>query len=233
MEDHIPENAGIVQTMRNIAEITGGRAHFNRNDIEAAMADSMEAGSNYYSLAYRPAGVEWNGKFRKIAITISRPHVKLLYRSGYYAIPDRPDLKEDPNHVVAMAMQRDVPVSTQLIMKARVVPPNANEEAVKVDILIDAHDLALTEEKGQKTPQVQFVAVAWDNAGKECANFSQIFQTASAAQFQSMLRSGLQVHVDIPLKPGTYQLRLGVMDRLANRIGTLDVPLIVGNGTTK
>jgi hypothetical protein len=29
----------------------------------------------------------------------------------------------------------------------------------------------------------------------------------------------------MPLKPGTYQLRLGVMDRLSGRIGTLDVPL--------
>jgi hypothetical protein len=29
----------------------------------------------------------------------------------------------------------------------------------------------------------------------------------------------------MPLKPGTYQLRLGVMDRLSGRTGTLDVPL--------
>jgi hypothetical protein len=107
----------------------------------------------------------------------------------------------------------------------------ASETATKVDILI-AHDLALTEEKGQKTPNVQFVAVAWDNAGKQWASFSQVFHAASAAQFESMLRSGLQVHLDIPLKPGSYQLRLGVMDRLANRIGTLDVPLTIGTGAT-
>jgi hypothetical protein len=29
------------------------------------------------------------------------------------------------------------------------------------------------------------------------------------------------------LKPGTYQLRLGVMDRTADRIGTLDVPVAI------
>jgi VWFA-related protein len=226
------ENTGITETMRNIAEITGGQAHFNNNDLEAAMTDSMQTGSNYYSLAYRPTGVEWNGKFRKIAITMSRPHVKLLYRSGYYAISDPSDLREDPSRVVAMAMQPDVPASTQLIMKARVVPPKTNEEATKVDILVDVHDLALTEEKGQKTPNVQFVAVAWDNTGKQCANFSEIFHAGSAAQLESMLRSGLQVHLDIPLKPGSYRLRLGVMDRLANRIGTLDVPLAIATGAT-
>jgi len=213
--------------MRNIAEVTGGQAHFNSNDLEAAMADSMQTGSNYYNLAYRPAEVEWNGKFRKIAIKTARPHLKLLYRSGYYAIADPSILKDDPSRVVAMAMQPTVPVSTQLIMKARITPPSLSEEITKVDILVDVHDLVLTEENGQKTPDVQFVAGAWDSAGKQCANVSRIFRATSAAQFDSMLRAGLQVHLEMPLKVGSYQLRLGVVDRLSSRIGTMDVPLTV------
>jgi VWFA-related protein len=32
------ENEGIVETMQNIARITGGRAHINNNDLDAAMA---------------------------------------------------------------------------------------------------------------------------------------------------------------------------------------------------
>jgi hypothetical protein len=34
------------------------------------------------------------------------------------------------------------------------------------------------------------------------------------------------------LKSGSYQLRLGVLDRLSGRIGTLDVPLTIGAGAT-
>jgi hypothetical protein len=44
---------------------------------------------------------------------------------------------------------------------------------------------------------------------------------------QALLRTGLQIHQDMTLKPGTYQLRLAVMDRLSGRIGTLDVPLTI------
>lgn len=222
------ENAGIMQTMRSIAEITGGRAHFNTNDLAAAMADSMRSGSNYYTLAYRPSGVEWNGQFRKIAVKTSRPHVKLHCRSGYYAISDPSDLKDDPHRVVAMAMQPDVPVSTQFIMKARVIPPEIVGAATKVDIFIDIHDLALTEENGQKTPKVYFVAVAWDHNRNQCGSFSEEFHTVSQAQYESLLHTGLQVHQDMALKPGSYQLRLGVMDGLSGRIGTMDVPLTVG-----
>lgn len=221
------ENASIIETLQTIANATGGRAYVNHNDLEAAMADGMQTGSNYYTLAYRPAGVEWNGQFRKIAIKTPRPHVKLLYRSGYYAISDPSNLKQDVSRTMAMAMLPGVPVSTQFIMKARVTSPEATDEATKVDILVDVHDLAVTEERGQKTPDVQFAAVAWDNDGKQCASFSAVFHAVSQAQYESLLRTGLQVHEEIPLKPGSYQLRLGVMDRLSGRIGTLDVPLMI------
>jgi len=192
----------------------------------------MQTGSNYYTLAYRPTGVEWNGQFRKIAIRTARPHLKLLYRSGYYAISDPSNLKEDASRTMAMAMLPGVPVSTQFIMKARVISPEAIDEATKVDILVDVHDLAVTEEKGQKTPKVQFAGVAWDNDGKQCASFSGLFHAVSQAQYETLLRTGLQVHEEIPLKPGSYQLRLGVMDRLSGRIGTLDVPLTIKRRVT-
>ena len=68
--------------MQSIASLTGGRAHVNNNDLEGVIADSMQTGSSYYILAYRPAAIEWNGKFRKIAIKTSLRNVKLLYRSG-------------------------------------------------------------------------------------------------------------------------------------------------------
>jgi len=226
------ENASIIETLQVIADTTGGRAYINHNDLEAAMADSMQTGSNYYTLAYRPTGVEWNGQFRKIAIRTARPHLKLLYRSGYYAISDPSNLKEDASRTMAMAMLPGVPVSTQFIMKARVISPEAIDEATKVDILVDVHDLAVTEEKGQKTPKVQFAGVAWDNDGKQCASFSGLFHAVSQAQYETLLRTGLQVHEEIPLKPGSYQLRLGVMDRLSGRIGTLDVPLTIKGRVT-
>jgi VWFA-related protein len=223
------ENDGIVETMQKIAEITGGRAHVNNNDLEGAIADSMQTGSNYYSLAYRPATAGWNGRFHRIAVEISRPNVKLLYRSGYYATPYTFSSRDNPGRALAMAMQPSVPVSTQLIMKARVAPPKTMDAATRVDVVIDIHDLALTEEKEQKIPDVQFVAVAWEANGKQSASFSETFHTAlTPVQLEAPLGTGLQLHQEMLLKPGSYQLRLGAMDRLSGRIGTLDVPLTIG-----
>ena len=223
------ENMSIVETLLDTAKLTGGKAYINKNDLQAAINDGMETGASYYSLAYRPANANWDGKFRKIAVKTARPHVKLLYRSGYYGVLDPLSTKEDPGRVVAVAMQPMVPTSTQLIMKARVVPAEDPGGTTAIDMLVDMHDLACTEgPQKQKTPEVQFVAIAYDHAGKQVASFSESYHPAlPPTQFATLLRTGVQLHQEMMLKPGSYQLRLGVMDRLSGRIGTLDVPLTI------
>ncbi len=222
------ENLSLVETFLNTARLTGGRAYINKNDLESAINDGMQTGSNYYSLAYRPESANWNGKFHKIAINAKHPNVKLLYRSGYNALPDPLGSRDDPNRLVALAMQSAVPTSTQIIMKAQVIPGEAGKPT-GIDMLIDAHDLAFNESQDkQKTPEVQFVAIAYDGSGKQVASFSEGYHPPlSPTQLDGLLRTGLQLHQDMLLKPGTYQLRLGVMDRLSGRIGTLDVPLTI------
>lgn len=223
------ENISIVETLNDMAKLTGGRAYINRNDLDSAIADGMRTGASYYSLAYRPVNQNWDGKFRKITVKATRPTLKLLYRSVYYALLDPLSSKQEPDRMISLAMQPNAPVSTQLIMKARVVPPQEPGQATVIEMFIDAHDLTFTEgTEKQKTPLVQFVAVAYDGSGKQSNSFSLGFHPALApAQMEALLRSGVGLHRELLLKPGSYQLRLGVMDRLSGRIGTLDVPLTI------
>ena len=223
------ESTSLQETMLNMAKATGGRAYFNRNDLHAVIASGMEAGANYYTLAYRPENTDWNGKFRKITVKTSHSNLKLLYRSGYFAVLDPLQSNGDPDRAVSLAMQPTAPLSTQLIMKARVVPPEEADKPTTIDMLIDVHDLSFNlGTDGQKTPEVQFVAVAWDTKGTQTGSFSEGYHaTLSPPQLEGLARTGLQLRQEMKLKPGTYQLRLGIMDRLSGRIGTLDVPLTV------
>ena len=65
------------ETMLEIAQLTGGRAYFNNNDIPGQIEDIVQSGSSYYTLAYRPYNQEWNGKFRKVSVKTSHPNVKV------------------------------------------------------------------------------------------------------------------------------------------------------------
>jgi hypothetical protein len=51
--------------------------------------------------------------------------------------------------------------------------------------------------------------------------------TFTAAQYQDALRNGLQVRQEIDLKPGQYEIRIGIMDRATQKMGTLQAPIIL------
>jgi len=214
-------------TMINLAALTGGHAYFNRNDLQETISDGVNAGSSYYTLAYRPENNNWNGKFRKVTVKALPATAKVQCRPGYYAVPD-PLRPPDVDHTFQQAMQPTAPASTMLIMKAQVLPPEEANKATRIDFLVDMHDLSLTESSAGRAPDVMFVAAAWDAKGKPGGSVSATYRQAlSPAELQSLMRTGLQLRQELQLSPGKYQVRLGVLDRLSGKMGTLDVPLTV------
>src|SRR4029077_16024701 len=74
-----------INTMRSLADRTGGKAFYNRNDVEVGISSSIDDGSTYYTLEYYPVNKTWDGKFRVIQIK-GRSGFSLRYRQGYYAL---------------------------------------------------------------------------------------------------------------------------------------------------
>ena len=72
--------------MKSIAESTGGRAYFNENGLDKQLAEIIEDGSNYYTIAYATTNRKWDGEFRRIQVTVDRPAVVLEHRPGYFAV---------------------------------------------------------------------------------------------------------------------------------------------------
>ena len=90
-------------SIQDIAESTGGKAYFNRNDLDAAVGEAIATGTDYYSLSYVPPLSKSDGKHHSINVQVDRPHVHLQYREGYVASdyappkPSRSDNKNLPN----------------------------------------------------------------------------------------------------------------------------------------
>jgi hypothetical protein len=47
------------------------------------------------------------------------------------------------------------------------------------------------------------------------------------AQYQAVLTNGIAFTQQLKLPPGHYRLRLGVCDVISNRLGTLDMPIVI------
>jgi VWFA-related protein len=77
--------SGSFEAMNQIASSTGGKAYYNRNDLDQAIALSIADGSTYYTVAYYPSNKDWDGKFRKVDVKVDRAGTSTHYRHGYVA----------------------------------------------------------------------------------------------------------------------------------------------------
>ncbi len=125
-------------TMNTMAEDTGGKAYINTNDLKSAVAKAIEAGSNYYTLAYAPTNRNENGEYRKIEIKLNHSGAKLAYRRGYFT--DRPATSKHSDAVqnaqdatstynpIRAAMLHGAPTPQQIVFFADVRPANTETE---------------------------------------------------------------------------------------------------------
>jgi VWFA-related protein len=71
-------------TMDGIARETGGQAFYGFNDVATELVKATEGGEMYYTLAYAPTNLSYDGKVRNIHVALSKKGYALSYRRSYY-----------------------------------------------------------------------------------------------------------------------------------------------------
>jgi hypothetical protein len=124
-------------TMKRMAEATGGKALTDVNDLGQAVGKVLDEGTNYYTLVYSPSNKKADGSFRKITVRVESGRYSLTYRNGYYADdakagPKSGPYEGDPKSKAAAdtptardtmhaAMQFGAPAPSELLFKALLV----------------------------------------------------------------------------------------------------------------
>ena len=70
-------------SLRSLAEETGGMAAINANSLTPAFQRIVDGNSRYYVLGYYPPTHPRDGRFHKIEVRVSRPGLKVSARKGY------------------------------------------------------------------------------------------------------------------------------------------------------
>ena len=216
--------------MDDLARETGGKAFYGSNAIDEALLRGVQQGSDYYTLSYVPENRQWNGQYRKIDVKLVTKGTRLTFRRGYYANPETPFTGDESAKALATAVHPLMPISTMLLLRVQVLPPDSEHNKVRIDYAVDSHDILFSDAAEQKKhAAVDFMAVAWD---REYKNAGYATDTVEAdftpAVYQQIMTTGFPDHQELDLKPGTYRLRLGVIDRGSRKAGTVDVPLTIG-----
>jgi len=116
-----------------------------------------------------------------------------------------------------------------MLLTASIELPDATHKDVKINYVIDSNSVQFADApENKKRAQVDCMVIAFDSSGKEIAHASDTLDaTAPMNAYAAIQKYGLPAHQLISLPPGRYNLRIGVMDRTTQQIGTVDAPLVV------
>ena len=212
-------------SLRAIANDTGGTFFGNNNDIRRGLNNILEENSAYYMLGFYPEATKWDGKYHKVKVLVrARPDLTVSFRKGYLATSPPPEnAGVDPK--VAEALEA---ISSPLVRRdidLRLTPlyiDNAQRDPVVTLLLhIDASKLKFIESEGRYLSKLEQVGFVLDADGRKVDEFANTLDLNLQKQtYESALKRGFLATRTINVKPGVYQIRLFVREVGFGSIGT-------------
>jgi VWFA-related protein len=217
-------------SMRLLADQTGGRAILDQNDMDGAFRRVVEDNSSYYVLGYQSLDPSRNGKFHRMAVKVKRPGLEVRARNGYYGPSDAGaknakaldpvgELLGNPTQVSGLGMRASASVVKGLMVKS----------TVHLTVEFSGKDVALKDEKGVSTNDIDVEYLAMDAHGNAAANWREIVHLSLLpATRAGFLEQGVRYVTEFQMAPGRYQVRIAARERLGGRAGSvfydLEVP---------
>jgi hypothetical protein len=210
-----------------LAKDTGGEAFFNTNDTAGAMGRALDDNQVYYTLGYYPAIAESDKKFRKIAIRIkNHPDYNVRAQRGYMPADLAKKAKEEeaktPQQRFVNAILAPLPlteIGVTAIPNFVEIPEDAAQ--VLLQIHIDGKTLTYREENGRHRFEAEILTMLYGSDGKRVDLKSEtISGNLTPARLEVAKQNGFQYNRRVQLKPGLYQIRVGVTEPANERTGT-------------
>lgn len=215
-----------LDTLKTFAEMTGGRAYYNSNDLASGFKRAADDASSYYLLGYYMNTHDAKPGWRKLQVEVQRKDIEIRARTGFFvtnATVD-PDLTHKADVGFALASPFD---STGIPVSVKWQGISVDGAKKKVAFAIHLPAVGVIDEADKNRFDVDFVAQA-SAKGNPVSSAGQTTKgTVPAANLAKIKADGIFYQNALELPPGSYDVRFVVRDNLSGRIGSVTAPLTV------
>jgi VWFA-related protein len=215
-----------IDTMNVLADRTGGRAFYNTNDLKGAIRSAIEDSRVTYSLGFYPNLVKWDGKFRNLKVEVSRPHLHVRARKGYFALPD-PHLEPSQKAGVIREAALSPLDGTGIPLTVHVdLPGVPGIHTLHAQVQFDARSIQLTPENGRWDGLVTIDFVQTDDRGEILTGTDHLLKMELLPEtYERVLKEGYEFGKEIDVRANAFRLRVVVRDEATGAIGTVSIPV--------
>jgi VWFA-related protein len=215
-----------VESLRNFADMTGGKAYYNSNDLATSFKRAADDTSSYYLLGYYVDNRSTKPGWRKLQVQVARKDAEVHARTGFLVTNATidPQLTHKADVDFALSSPFD---STGLDVTVQWQGIAAAGDKKKVGFALRLPATGVIDEADKNRFDVDFVAQATQN-GAPSANAGQTVKgMVPPAALAKIKSEGIFYNNALELPAGNYQVRFVVRDNLSGRIGSVSAPLTV------
>ena len=205
-------------TLRVLAEETGGRAIVNQNDLRPGLQQMLDDASGYYLLGYNSIAAPTDGEFHEIEVRVKRPGLRVRAREGYWAVTVR-DVERslttrahEPPKAVDIALAALAEPRRGRLVRTWVGTSRAENGRTRVTFAWEP-----TEARGRRDSASRVLVTAMGDAGGAYFRGRVPEQTRSPGRGTTRRRSRRQAaapppvtRVEFEADPGTMQMNLAI-----------------------
>jgi VWFA-related protein len=211
---------------KELAELSGGRAFENTNDMAGAIRSAIDNSSTTYLLGYYPDHNKWKGEFRRLKVKVDLPGVKVRSRQGYYAVADTASAPEKDMERMADALHSPIE-ATDLVFDIQadaVDVPGARQ--LDVEVTLNPAQLRLEQQGDRWIDSVSELWVQFDGQGRRIATRSRTINLKpSLDYYKEFLQKDLVFSETLAVLDNAQEVRLVLHDRGNGAIGSVIIPL--------
>jgi hypothetical protein len=219
--------------MNYIADLTGGKAFYNTNDIASAIRKAIDDSSVTYTLGYYAPDDNWNDQFHKLKVKVRRSGVVVQTKKGYFAIRQPAPTPVQLDQVLHEAVWSPLD-STAITVAARIDPSTTLPNASRLFFILNPAELRFQQDNNlHYRGSLDVVFAQRTKRGKQIADFKKTLSLSmTAAQFDTLKTDGLKAEENLPLNPDTDAVRIVVLDRTSGAAGSVTVPVTAQDKST-
>jgi len=217
-----------------LADETGGFLIHDTNDLATGLRRINDDMHGYYMVTYTPKNEDYNGRFRRISVKLSRPNLEAQTRKGYYAVESVSHLPVLDYEAPAIAAARNArsnsnPFAFRAAALSFPATKNTGLALVLAEAPIPAFTFAPSNDKKTYNADFSIVALVKDQSNQVIRKMSQHYPLSGPLDQLDAARKGdLLFYRELQLAPGDYTVELiaydGQTGRCSVRTGHVEIP---------
>ena len=206
-----------------LADQTGGFLIHDTNDITNGLRRISDDMHGYYMISYVPKNEDYDGRFRRINVKLSRSNLELQTRKGYYAIESAGQLPVLDYEAPAIAAARNARSDSNPFPfhAAALSYPATNQPGLTLIIAeapMSAFNFATAADKKTYSADFSILALVKDGTGEVVQKVSKHYPlTGTIDSLESARKEQLLFYRETQLPAGSYTVELIAYDELAGK----------------